>query len=96
MATSGIHPDYPGLVREYEDLYRVGRGAVRDSARLAALAERLVPLAHDDYHRAMWLRRAWLHRQGRDGEIYSGDDARRWKQSLGRATPPGFASRRAT
>jgi hypothetical protein len=88
-----LHPDYGKLARAYDELYKAGkvkgRAAMRtattyDSPRLVALAERCRALAPNAYAEAMWERRAYLHTQGRDGEVYDGTDALRWKEAMRR------------
>ena len=84
-----IHQDYGTKTKAYETLYRAGERKAAgkggggtatsfDNEHLAALAMQLVSISPDDYRAAMWLRRAWLHRNGRDGNIYDGVDPVRW------------------
>jgi len=89
-----VHPDYGNISGAYNALYEAGSAkglgkgkgktpACYDSEHLAALAMQLVSISHDDYRAAMWFRRAWLHRNGRDGDIYDGVDPVRWCQWYG-------------
>jgi hypothetical protein len=49
---------------------------------LVSLCDRLATIAPDQYRIAMWHRRAWLHRNGRHGEVYDGTDALKWAQTM--------------
>jgi len=90
-----IHPDYGLKERAYRELLEAGAGhggkgprarSSWDSEGLAALAHQLQVISHDEYRAAMWRRRAWLHRHGRDGEVYDGTDALVWARELAKGT----------